>query len=268
MNTFLKSITLALVAASAMETSTAQQLSFNNFSHVSGSDLQAGSAYRFHNVTSGVDAVVEVTSLTNASLLRIDDSPVATSTNDNAAWRPIVSGVSSRGQNELHYADFTVRFFANASNTPINLDNLTMSIFDTDGDNDRGDFYDGEDGNVIEFAQVSGFTSLLSAGSHLNVVNYADGSILVGAKDSTTNDGVTDAAPWLSVWELEGKNAFSIRLGWSGTDYKADIDNDRLYGVYFNGENTPVIVPEPSSTLMTLLGTLPLIMRRKRYVKP
>jgi hypothetical protein len=32
-----------------------------------------------------------------------------------------------------------------------------MSIYDTDGDSDRADFSDGEDGDAIEFAQVAGF---------------------------------------------------------------------------------------------------------------
>ena len=242
----------------------AQQLSFNDFSLVSGSDLQSGASYRFYNVTSGVDAVISVDSLSNATLLRMDDSPIASSTNDDAAWRPIVSGVSTFGQNEMHYADFTVRFFANGGNSPAALDSLTMLIFDTDGDSDRADFSDREDGNVIEFAQVSGFTSLISTGSHLSVIDYADGSKLVMAKDSETNPGVTDAAPWLSVWNLEEKNAFSVRLGWSGTDYKASLDNDRLYGVYFNGENTPTVIPEPSSALMIVLGLFGFIARRKR----
>lgn len=243
----------------------AQQLSFNDFTLVKGNDLQKGAEYRFYHVTSGVDAVIKVTSLSNATLNRIDDSPIATNNLDDAAWRPVVSGVSSTGANELHYVDFDIQFYANGLNKAVGLDSLTMSIFDTDGDSDRADFRDGEDGDAIEFAQVAGFSTLFSTGSNLNVMNYSDGSAIVMAKDSTTNDGITDAAEWLSVWGIEGKHGFSVRFGWQGTDNVMNMDNDRLYGAYFSGD-TPsvVIVPEPSSALMALIAAFPLLLRRKR----
>lgn len=265
MTALFKKTNLIIASASLLIGQTsAQQLSFDDFSLVGGSDLQSGASYRFHNVTSGVDAIITVDSLSNAQLLSIDDSPIASSTNDNAAWRPVISGVSQGGTNQLHYVDFSVVFYANDTNSVAKLDDVTMSIFDTDGDNDRADFSDREDGNVLEFAQVSGFSSLISAGNHLIVTDYADGSKAVSAKTSLTNPGVTDAAPWLSAWNFENSNAFSVRLGWSGTDYKAGIDNDRLYGAYFNGSNTPEIVPEPSSALMALIAAFPLLLRRKR----
>lgn len=264
MNAFFKKSLPIIAVICLSDALPAQQLSFDSFSHTGGSHLQSGSSYRFHNVTTGVDAVIKVESLSNASLLQIDDSPITSSRNDNAAWRPIISGVSSSGRNELHYVDFSVRFLANGTNSPVALDDITMSIFDTDGDNDRADFSDGEDGDVREFAQVAGFSSLISTGNKLDVVDYANGSKLVIAKDSTTNPGVTDAAPWLSVWNFENNNSFSVRLGWQGTDNRAGIDNDRLYGAYFNGKTKPEIIPEPSSALMALLSIFPLIMRRKR----
>jgi len=261
MKTSLKFSICSLAAICLTGTAAAQQLTFNDFELVAGSDLQSGSSYRFYNVTSGVDAVLSVDSLSNATLLQIDDSPITTSTNDDAAWRPIISGVTARGANELHYVDFSVQFYANGGNSIATLDDVTMSIFDTDGD---GDLAYSDDGDIIEFAQVSGFSSLISAGNHLNVLDYEDGSKLVMAKDSTTNPGVTDAAAWLSVWNFEDKNSFSVRLGWYGTDYIASEDNDRLYGVYFNGASIPQNIPEPSSALMIVLGAFPLMMRRKR----
>ena len=256
-------ITLATIAICLAGNAVAQQLSFNDFSLIGGSDLQSGASYRFYNVTSGVDAIIDVTSLSNATLTRIDDSPVTASTQDDAAWRPGISGVSTPGTNELHYADFTLRFFANGDNTPVGLDSITMSIYDTDGD---GDLFNTADGDVIEFAQVAGFSSLHSAGSQLNVIDYADGSKLVMAKDSTSNAGVTAAAEWLSVWQIEGKHAYAMRLGWMGSDSVMSADNDRLYGAYFTGENTPMIVPvpEPSAALLTALGALVFSFRRRR----
>ncbi len=55
-------------------------------------------------------------------------------------------------------------------------------------------------------------------------------------------------------------------FGWQGNDSVLSPDNDRLYGAYFTGENTPLTVPipEPSSALMTLIAALPLLLRRKR----
>ncbi|MFK7909799.1 MAG: PEP-CTERM sorting domain-containing protein [Akkermansiaceae bacterium] len=244
----------------------AQQLSFNDFSLVKGKDLQKGSSYRFYNVTSGVDAVIKVERLSNASLVRIDDSPIARDALGDSAWRPIVSGVSNSGQKETHYVDFSVGFYANGGNRPVGLDSLTMSIFDTDGDNDLADFSDNEDGNVIEFARVTGFSSLLSTGNMLEVTYNSNGSATVRAKDSTTNDGVTDAAPWLSVWKLDDKHSYSVRLGWEGTDDDMSMDNDRLFGAYFTGVNTPEIVPvpEPSTALLALIGAAAAMFRRNR----
>jgi hypothetical protein len=44
--------------------------------------------------------------------------------------------------------DFDILFYANGQNAAVGLDSLTMSIYDTDGDSDRADFSDGEDGDA------------------------------------------------------------------------------------------------------------------------
>lgn len=258
-------ISLCALAISSGSHLSAQQLSFNDFELVEGNDRQQGAAYRFYNVTSGVDAIIKVSSLSNATLSSIDDSPLAANTLEDAAWRPVVSGVGTSGQSELHYVDFDIQFYANGRNTPVGLDSLTMEIYDTDGDGDRHDFLDGGDGNVIEFAQVAGFSQLVSIGSNLQSVEYSDGSTLVTAKNSSTNDGINDNPEWLSVWGIEGKHGFSVRFGWTGTDNQLSPDNDRLYGAYFTGDTPTIVnVPEPSSGLMAIIATLPLLLRRKR----
>jgi hypothetical protein len=241
----------------------AQQLHFNDFELVKGDDLEKGAQYRFYNVTQGVDAVIKVEKLSNATLGYIDDSPISSSVKDNAAWRPMVSGVSENGKREKHYAEFEIAFYANGSNKKVKLSDFTMTIFDTDGDNDRADFSDRQDGDVIEFAEVDGFEDLLSFGSNLNVSNDQR---TVTAKNSLNNDGVTDAAPWVSVWSFEDAEKFNVSFGWEGTDKVMNADNDRLYGAYFTGDTKPTfeIVPEPSTAMMVLCSLFTLIIRRKR----
>ncbi|BDS05973.1 hypothetical protein NT6N_10130 [Oceaniferula spumae] len=241
----------------------AQQLAFNDFAHIGGSDLQAGSTYRFYNVVTGVDATINVTSLTNATLLQIDDSPIDSNSADDAAFRPVFSAISASQENELHYVDFTIQFFANGGNTPVALDQFTMSLYDIDGD---GDSFFADDGNILEFAQVAGFESMVSSGEKLNITDYGDGSVLIMTKDSTENPGINNAAPWLSVWDFKNNNAFSLRFGWMGNDYVDSEDNIRDVGAYFTGSNTPTVVPipEPSSSVLVLLGAITLISRRRR----
>ncbi len=235
MNTLLKLTTCALAATCVTGMALAQQMTFSGASLASGSALEAGATYRFSNVTSGLDAIVTIDALTNATLLNLD-SPSADSI-EMAKWRPSFVGTGGEGS---HYADFTVVFYANGTDTPSAPDRFTASVF-------GNDLSDLSNGPVLEFAHVTGFTSTLPSGG-------------------------TDSP--LAAWSFENKPGYAIRLGWQGGD---DAGSGRSFGIDMT--NTSVsnqfsldsatsslasAVPEPSSSLLIVLSVFPLALRRKR----
>lgn len=254
-----KTTIIALALASAA-TSHAQTLSFENFSHIGGTDRQAGSEYRFHDVLNGVDAILTITSISdNARVLQLDDS--SGSGIDFSAWRPIIGGVApSRSRiPTTHSAGFNVRFVEKNTLSLVSLDAFGISLFDTDGDSDE---ISTEDGNVLEFGELNG--TLTHAGSALTTTPLGGGFTRVSATTSITNPGVTDAAAWRSDWSYGNVTGFDVTLGWTGNDYVNNSDNDRLYGAYFTGKTVAKPTPEPSSTALLGLGVIGCILRRKR----
>lgn len=247
MKTF-KNITIsALTAATLTAIAGAQQMQFTDANLTQGSALEVGASYRFEHVVSGFDAVITIDDLTNATILDIDSS--STNSVANAAWRPTLAGTGGDG---LHYADFTVLFYANGTNTPLAPDSFTTTVIGNDLSGHTGSFF-------MEFAQVAGFTSVVAADGNVDTISYPDGSSLALASADAT---------WLAAWDFENKPGYAIRLGWQGDN---GAPSGRTFGTIMDNTTaspTANLVPEPSSVLLIVVSVFPLALRRNRHRAP
>lgn len=97
-------------------------LDFRNPSLQSGTALSVGAVYRFSNVATGVDALVRIDALTNATLTIIDRD-----TGLIPNFQPELGGSNARS------ADFTISLVAAGGSTPVSAD-FAASGIDIDGD--------------------------------------------------------------------------------------------------------------------------------------
>ena len=76
---------------------------------------------------------------------------------------------------------------------------------------------------------------------------------------------MNDTAAFRTDFSYSDTSEIIFRLGATGNDDVDNSDNDRLYGIFFTGDVPTVTpVPDPSSTALLGLGTIGLLVRRKR----
>ncbi|MFK7909800.1 MAG: PEP-CTERM sorting domain-containing protein [Akkermansiaceae bacterium] len=245
--TFILSTTLAiqsLVVAQQMNTVAAE--------HIAGEDKQPNASYRFSNMFKDTDAVVTVDKLKNIELLDIagPSSRALESMNpkaiENAAWSPVFAGTGGDG---LHYADMTLRLFANGTNTAQAPASFSSSFFGSDLSDTSGGF-------MMEFAQVTGASSMLNA------------------EEIASTLGGT--GQHLAAWEFNNVTEFKIRFGWQGAN---GPDTGKTFNTLMSAHSNDstgatknqfaaiTSVPEPSTSFLFILSVFPLAFRRKRQEK-
>ncbi|WP_018126668.1 GEVED domain-containing protein [Balneola vulgaris] len=119
-------------------------LDFSTFTLQSGSAGQVGAIYRYTNVTTGVDAEIEIITNNNASLVNFDQATTGTAQN----FQPQIEAVDKTLAEA--YIDFEIRFYEAGTSTERYL-TFTSTGVDVDGDNqDTREF--------VGFQRLSSFT--------------------------------------------------------------------------------------------------------------
>ena len=111
----------------------AQVLSFKNFTLESGSANSHGAVYRFTDVSANVDALVTVTELHRVVLIHIDS--MFTGAEDG--FQPMVSSTGGKGD---HYALFNVVFVTAGTVVPVNLVEFSGQVYDINGSNQMNEY--------------------------------------------------------------------------------------------------------------------------------
>ena len=111
----------------------AQVLSFKNFTLESGSANSQGAVYRFTDVSANVDALVTVTELHRVVLIHIDS--MFTGAEDG--FQPMVSSTGGKGD---HYALFNVVFVTAGTVVPVNLVEFSGQVYDINGSNQMNEY--------------------------------------------------------------------------------------------------------------------------------
>ncbi len=246
------SISLCTIASFLIGSAAAQNMNSRAAELIAGNANEQGSSYRFSNFFSGTDAVVTVDNLTNINMLEVNgpNSRALESMNpkaiENAAWAPVFAGTNGDG---LHYADFTVRFYANGTDNTQGPASFTSSFFGTDLSDTSGGF-------MMEFVQVTGASSMLSAEQ---------------IADQLGGDG-----QHLAAWKFDNTTEYKIRFGWQGTDGPdtgktfntlMSTSDNRVSSLGSNEFSSLTAVPEPSTAFLFVLSVFPLAFRRKRQEK-
>ncbi len=104
-------------------------LDFQNPQLESGTALSLGAVYRFPNVATDIDALVEIKSFNNATLTQIDVNNFGV----QSAFQP---EVRANSQNAGDYSvDFDISFVQSGTSTPVELRKILATGIDIDGDN-------------------------------------------------------------------------------------------------------------------------------------
>jgi Secretion system C-terminal sorting domain len=112
----------------------AQELSFVSPVLESGNDLQAGSVYRFKNVTNNTDALVAVKSFSGGAQLTLIDE---TGTGYDKAFQPKIYAPAGSGTS---YAEFDISFVKANSSTPRAITSFSATAIDIDGNSQLKEF--------------------------------------------------------------------------------------------------------------------------------
>jgi len=95
-----------------------------------GTALQEGAVYRFDNVSSGIDALVTVVKIYNASIGFIDDNG-----SDPAAFKP-QTNFDNANLGKSGFIEYRIQFVSGGGTTPVSVPKFFMNINDVDGDID------------------------------------------------------------------------------------------------------------------------------------
>ena len=204
-------------------------------------DYSVGAVYRFPNVTSNTDALVEVIALNNASVVQLDVS------NDGLA-SALQPEVSSNFANPGEYsADFQIRFVQAGTNTPIALNTVLATGVDIDGDNTVVREFIEFSGNPINSYTIDDPTQLIATVSNSTTVNFE-------SQTSAVNPGITLTTANLGSAEYGSVSSFNYKAGLIiGNNPPANVATSRLNSLYFEcvAYNNPnAVANNPNLTLV------------------
>ncbi len=211
--------------------------SFVNPSLEQGVPLQVNSVYRFSNVSSGVDALVRVVAINNATLDDIDEDGIA---NSPANFSPFFTANAGGG-----YIDYKITLVQTGTNTPVKR-NFALTGLDIDG-------YNAGNGNTIR--DYLGFSQNQS-----NTVEFATnlGVSTAGAfqlfESSVTTDGNgTFDTDHMAYIVYNYTSTFDLRTGSFTTGSYSD---DRLVDIDFTqcrnqDFNNPVLTTRDADLAIT-----------------
>ncbi len=127
---------LTLLLQLSLFSQTANELVFKNPVLLSGTALQNGAQYKFPNVTTGVDAVLEIKGRSDARVL-VNNIDI-TSFGFDKALQPEIGIPGTAPANTNWWVDFEITFFQagfTTNNKKVELKSINITGLDIDGDN-------------------------------------------------------------------------------------------------------------------------------------
>lgn len=152
-------IGMLLVFGSATQTAfsqSGQELVFKNSYLLSGTAGQDGAKYVFPNVKSGIDAVLTISSRSDAAVTL--DQLDETGTGFDNAFQPRIGKSGSVSANSNWWMEFDITFYETGYTTPphkVQINSFKVTGLDIDGDNS----------GLREYSQMNEITSFATSGS-------------------------------------------------------------------------------------------------------
>ncbi len=211
-------------ASVSAQCSTNPELSFQNPDHESGTWGAVGSAYRFSQVLSNVDAIVTITGKNNASLYSMD----LTNTGSQAAWQPQININNQHKNGSLAYLDCEVSFVVAGTTNPVVITSTVISAVDVDGDGYR--LREG-----VGFADVN----IFEMDTPTNLFAYAAGENFTMFQAATIDnqDGISvEATEQMASVTVLNSSSFQVRFQIIADPNKNGPSNatDRMFSMNFD----------------------------------
>lgn len=197
---------------------------FRNGTKISGTDRKVGALYRFSNVRTGIDAMVNITAITGGiTLTKLD----GTSSGFDEALQPeITIPAHSNG-----YVEFTITFVTTGTLTPALQAEVAITPIDVDGELNK----------VYEFDEIflsnSGYVDYNLIGGALQI-NYLSANLVQGINTAgITYNGVDTSAKQV-MFSVVNANVSSVILR-VGANNVSGQSQDRLRSIYFQKFHYP-----------------------------
>lgn len=221
------------------------ELSFDNFTLISGLDLQVGAVYRFNDVITNTDALVSIDSLVNgAKVNKIDDN--SNGIGYKQAFQPAVQSGNVIGYS---YAVFKINFVEKGTSTPKLVQSVNATAIDIDGNN-----------SLKEFARINvgngGITSyLMNSNPDISVVNTGINEVQGLNIMGSERNGI-DTSSLANMFTATNTNISSFTVKY-GTLTTVPSSSTRQYSLYmknftYPGFTLPVKLASFTATLNNL----------------
>lgn len=218
---FLLLVLFCLLTVSRLFSQPPPDYKFVNGTLVSGTDLQVGAVYRFKNVKPGVDGLITITDLNNATLNELDGA-----SGFNDAFQPSIRVPKKK----KGFAEFRLDFVLANTIIPAIMLEVPMTAIDIDG-------YIYPDEKVYEFDEyqlsLTWLVDYLLLGSALDVKFTGGplGWVTVTNKTAVDYPGIdTLQRDVMFTMKYAAVSSISFRVG---ADNKSNTNVDRLRSVYF-----------------------------------
>jgi hypothetical protein len=197
---------------------------FRNGTKIAGIDRKVGAIYRFSNVRTGTDALVNITAITGGlTLTRLD----GTSSGFNEALQPEIT-IPARSKG---YIEFTINFVTTGTTIPAIQQEVALTPIDVDGETNK----------VYEFDEIflssSSYIDYNLLGGAINL-NFLNTNLVQGINTAgITYNGIDTSAKQV-MFSVVNANVSSVVIR-VGADNKSSQSQERLRSIYFQKFNYP-----------------------------
>lgn len=234
------------------------ELIFKNPVLISGADGQDGARYKFADVATGIDAIVEVKgrSASDVVLGSIDSAGIGW----DKAFQPYL-GIPNVGANREWWMEFKVEFVKAGTNNKKRVDKFFITGLDIDGDN----------GNLSEWAEMkkptqlelspltSITTSLLGTIIDLLDLNNNGNDYRVNGPITNFNNIDTSATAVMATYMYEKKDKIEFKIGGKtnangGSPGNVAMRMNSFWFKQFNITPDPILLPVELTSFTAMLG--------------
>lgn len=240
----IKTVVLLVSFASFSTTVSAQnsELVFKSPSLITPANtaLQKGAKYKFANVATGVDAVVEIFDMSSGSVV-VNNIDV-TNTGFDKAFQPELGINGTVASNKDWWVEFEITFYAANTNNKIFLASFQATSLDTDGDNGSlREYVVMEKINGVTLSNATSLTQTLLA--PMTCGPNQDGTNTIGIDKQITGTTVqhngidTSATDLMAQSTYTNKSVIRVRYG-AKTGNTSSSSAMRLNSLWFKGFST------------------------------
>ena len=217
-------------------------LSFENPTLVAGTSLSVNAVYRFPNVTSGIDALVRITSLNNGAVLTAIDGTGG----EASALQPVLNS----SPNADSSVDLEITFVIAGTDAQAAISSFSAAGLDIDGDGDP--LSGGPIGSLREYIELTNFSAYRLETPTTLTATYSPPTGRFESATTQFQPGISvGVKPAIAVGDFENVSQFRYRVGAIDS---ANSTTDRLNSLFFGciefaNQNT-------STTAYSISGTL------------